>query len=113
MSRCKRARVLVLVVLISELAFGDELPLAWPTYSAGPEGHWHLTGDPQRSASVALGKLAAAASTERPVPDPEAAAGGGEAEDAPAAANGPPQAVPPLPTERLPAGSPVSFPIDI
>jgi hypothetical protein len=101
----------VLLVLITEMAFGDERPLASATYTAAPEVHWLLTGHPQKSALLALAQLPAAASTARRLPDPKAIAGGGEAEDAPAEAEGPPKA--PSPTERLPAGSPVSFPIDI
>ncbi|MGC1953552.1 MAG: hypothetical protein WA970_13490 [Gammaproteobacteria bacterium] len=37
----------------------------------------------------------------------------GAATEPGAKTDGAPEAVPPLPTERLPAGSPVSFPIDI
>jgi hypothetical protein len=38
---------------------------------------------------------------------------GAKTDGAPETAKGAPEAVPPRPTERLPAGSPVSFPIDI
>ena len=62
---------------------------------------------------ISDGGVAQAASTETPASAGVAGERRANTEDAPAAAKGKPQAAPPLPTERLPAGSPVSFPIDI
>jgi hypothetical protein len=62
---------------------------------------------------ISDGGVASAVSTETPASEGVAGERGTEAEDTPTAAKSAPQAAPPLPTERLPAGSPVSFPIDI
>jgi hypothetical protein len=105
--------VFVLLVMMSRTAFAQIGRPAALTAFDRSAGHWRCGGNLHGSLPAAPVKLVTATATETSAPDASVAEPSRKAEDAPPAANEPPAAVPRVPTERLPAGSPVSFPVDI
>lgn len=109
---CQPPLILVPLVFISALALSQAVVPMASTFS-DDAGYWHFSSDSEQAVPAAFGLLAAAASTQTPASDAKTSEPEADAKQSPPAANDAREPLAPPPVERLPAGSPVSFPVDI